>query len=168
MRRSRLTREDSIGVYAVGNLVYVTAADGLWVVDTTDASEPQLVSHVDTTSNSWDVVVSGTTAYVGHGGGALTTFDVSDPSNPQPLGHVFIGDWSNPVDFQLIGDRLYSAVSCCLSVFDVTDLYNPAPLASAPLTAGSGVANQIHREGGYVYVTTRWQGLLNYSMTCAD
>ncbi len=120
------------GVFAVPPLVYVTSADGLRILDAQDGANPQLVAHTAVTSNSWEVLVSGTTAYVGHGGGDVTLFDVSAPAQPAQLGHVAIATaWSNPSDFQLMGDRLYMAAGK-FSVLDVSDPALPVELASYP------------------------------------
>ncbi|MHC4212422.1 MAG: hypothetical protein ACYSWP_03510 [Planctomycetota bacterium] len=71
-------------IVAVGDKVYVAGgASGLFTVDTTDLSSPELVDVCDTDGHAHDIAVSGYVLALADGPGGLKLFDISTPNLPQ-------------------------------------------------------------------------------------
>lgn len=70
------------------------------------------------------VYVCGSLAYVADGPGGLRVIDVSDPTQPEEVGHCVFPDWASSV---YISDSLayIAAGKAGLRVLDVDDPANP-------------------------------------------
>jgi hypothetical protein len=154
------------GLAVVGTTVYVASADGLWIIDASDPAQPALLAHEQSVGPSYEVLVSGGIAYVGHAHGTVTLFEVSTPSAPQELGSVELIDaWGDPQDFRLEGSRLYVAAwNNGFSVVDVSNTSAPEELGHAsPLTASYGIS--VEPGGQYAYIARDLGGVTTYDLT---
>jgi hypothetical protein len=111
----------------------------------------------------YDVAVQGSFAYVANAGGGLDVVDITDPANPQWVGHQDSPGISRRVavsgkSVYLISDRVVG-----LRVIDVWNPQEPVPMGNVTSVDDfQGVAVS----GGYVFVTEE-AGLQVYPMQCS-
>jgi len=86
------------------------------------------VGSVEVNYPSFVAAVSGSIAYLSNYG--VTLADVSDPSSPQLLGTVDLGDYVN--DVAVFGSIAYAAANAGLVVLDVSDPQAPSVLGTVP------------------------------------
>jgi hypothetical protein len=111
------------GVAVDGGYAYVAAGlTGLYVVDVSHLSTPQIVGHVDTPGNANAVRVAGGYAYIADGPGGLAIADVQDPAHPRLVGQVSTGDQT--VGLAVTGGRAYLAEGT--SGLEIADVGVPA------------------------------------------
>ncbi|HLX09823.1 MAG TPA: Ig-like domain-containing protein [Thermoanaerobaculia bacterium] len=119
-------------VEVAGTYAFVASgAAGLYVVDVTNLSEPQIVTDLPLPGNANDVRIAGTVAYVA-GGSAVLTVDVTDPSHPARLGNLPVqGD---AVRLAVSGNLVYVAdMAFGLRVIDVSNPAQPNEVGDLPL-----------------------------------
>jgi len=125
------------GVHLDGDRAFVTAADGVHIVDVRNPLAPQPVSVLETALPAAQMVISGNTLYIAsahpqlnqadcHSCSDITAYDITTPSSPQQLGTVVTqtaGGLSTPVPtrLDLAGNRLYVAGRNYISIIDVAD-----------------------------------------------
>lgn len=78
----------SRGLTLVSNYAYAAWHTGFWIVDISDKVKPQERHFFPTGHVALDVVVDGKYLYVAHALGGLRILDISEPSSPQPVGHL--------------------------------------------------------------------------------
>jgi hypothetical protein len=148
-----------------GNYAYVgNIAGRLSVIDVTDPSTPVAGGLLGTPDGVTDVVVSGDYAYLGMAPGLLVV-DVSDPLNPDSVGHwENIGGgatWGIAIagDYAFVGEDNYNQELHVLSILNPND---PSEITTVPIAdyvSGAAVA------GNYLYLAAQWTGLLVYDIT---
>lgn len=92
-------------------------------------------------------------AYQG-GGGALSVFDISNPTNPILLNtRSLIANWWSEMDID--GDRLYLSIEDFgISIFDIS---NPSPVLISRIGAGGG-PNGVVARGQLIFVAVGYAG----------
>jgi len=143
-------------IFVSGNRAYVTSyAGNLFIVDVTDAQNPQLLANYDTHGNSWDVRVVGSRAYVADGIGGLLIVDVGNAQAPAKLGAY--ATWS-AYDLVVDGSRAYVVGGLTgLQILDVGDPAHPKRLGGVP-SLGYTAAVQVVGNLAYIANTSIWNG----------
>jgi hypothetical protein len=144
---------DAIGVDAQGDYLYVAGgANGLYVMNIADKSQPIIVSSTDPGSGGPvnDVFVSGDYAYTARGTDGIVIFNVADPNEPIMIGSNLIGASSQNVKvhggYAYVGDD-----GSGLTIVDVHDPFNPVQVSALDL---AGAEDDVFVAGGYAYVGT--------------
>ena len=150
---------DATGVAVAGNYAYVGDSElGLWVIDVSDCTNPQLVGHLVPDPwwwGVWAVSVAGSHAYVAGGDMGLRVVDVSDSSNPTEVGFYDTPGYAKGV--AIAGGYAYVADwDEGLRVVDVSDPANPTEVGYYD-TPGQALGVAV--AGGYAYVADGDGGL---------
>jgi len=119
----------AIDIAVGGKHLYVVARDtahqyDLYVFDVNDPKSPTEVAVVRAPpeTRGWEAAAYGEGYVYVVGGGALSIYDVSEPSSPQLAGSAAAGS-GGPVEMETMNGRLYVLKSTGLSIADVS---NPA------------------------------------------
>lgn len=111
-----------------GNYAYLAGSNGLYIVDITDPTTPDLAGDYETPGPAHDVAVSGNYAYlsVWYGGeDGLYAVDVSDPQNPGFAGFYDM-PWGYVYSLFLVGDYAYIVDHFeNYEIIDISDPSNP-------------------------------------------
>ncbi len=130
---------------------------GLEIIDFTQPQTPVSISEVTTLTNSWDVELFGSYAYVADGAGGLAVINVSNTQAPIHLASL---ETSGSASDVVMGDNLL--VVCCgsagIDVFNLSDPANPALVGHANT---SGLATTADIGAGIVYVAD-WGSVRGY------
>ena len=135
-------------IFVSGSYAYVGAwGQGLWVIDISNAFEPQVVGYYNFGGIQNYVFVSGSYAYVASGD--LRVIDVSDPTNPYEV--RYYGTPGNAMG--VFVSSPYAYVACGDGGLRVLDISNPAN----PQEVGHHdvYASGIFVSGSYAYVVER-------------
>ncbi len=153
------------GVDLQGGLAFTAVSRGtpfasrgsLDIVDISNPASMSLVGQVPGRS-VFDVLVSGTTAYLATGGGGLRLYDVNNPTAPAAQGFLTVSGGS-VLSVALNGSVAYLAAgNAGLRVVDVS---NPAaPAALGNLAALGGFATRVVYQSGRAYVSVQDVGLV--------
>ncbi len=149
------------GAAMAENIIYACRHDqGLEVVNIAFPLLPVTAAAVTSLVNAWDVVLSGSYAYVADGAGGLAVVDIADPWQPVHLTSVPTS--GSAVDVAVSGTI---AVVCTGSAgIDIFDLADPA----APVLLGtantSGLAITAAIAGNLVYVAD-WDDVETFDIT---
>jgi len=138
----------------VGNLAYVADGEGgLVVLDISNPASPRRVGERTTSHDATSVFVSGDKAYLAEsywlegesrGAGALEIMDVSNPSNPTPMGYYPIESSARSVF--AVGDVAY-VCGDAIELLDISDPVNPLPMS----TYGIGGRGFLSGDRAYLY-----------------
>ena len=154
--------EVAMDIVTAGDIAYVANGEGgLCVVDISDPSSPEILSHKDTLGTSYELVVDGDYLYLADDSNGLVILDVTDPSLVTlvatfktgislALGVVVEGNYAYVVDW-----------NNGIVVVDITD---PTTPIFAGLLAKSG-ATDAYVDGNYLYVTDVNNGLSVVNIT---
>jgi hypothetical protein len=135
-----------------GSYAYVVSsgsfnyAAGLYVVDISTPSDPQIIGWVDTGGTANGVTVSGSYAYLADGENGLQVIDISTPSNPYVIGSVGLDGYAMSV--AVSGSYAYVSADG-LQVIDISTPSNPQVIGSVDT---GGAANSVAVLGDYAYV----------------
>jgi hypothetical protein len=107
-----------------------------------------------------DVVIRGDYAFAAHYTG-LKIIDISDPANLAIVSSA--GNFYNSVDIS--GDLVFlgKGLEGGIDVFDISDVYNPAPVFSIPNEGGWAWDIKFHDD--FIYLATDFAGLFMYEMS---
>ncbi len=135
--------------------VYATTRNaGLAIVDARRPGKLKLAGWVPSNNPRWDwwvrVDVAGNTAYCT--GMDFTVLDISDPARPRVVKRM--EGWVS-WDVAVAGDRLYVAGQGGIRVFDITNPWEPAPLAEFDLDRVLSEPTRIQAHDGRVYAMGR-------------
>lgn len=112
--------------------VLVAAGAGVSVLDVADPANPTLLGSIDLPGNEDEVVLAGSTAYVGAGGSGLHLVDVTNPAGPGLLGTFSGGGELH--DLAVHGDVVYGAFGDAgLRLVDVSSPAAPAALGTVDI-----------------------------------
>ncbi len=153
------------GVAVDGDYVYlvdyqrgpVTVDGGLYVIDVTDPTDPQITgSHLMSSPASLDVAVAGDYAYVAAAHLGLQVFSIADPAAPALVGGYSDGNY--PLRVAVFGDYAYVGDSNTgLDIVDVTtDPENPSLVGTCAIP---GNARGVYLTGDYAFVAGEDAGL---------
>jgi hypothetical protein len=137
------------GVYAVGNLVYVTTvADGFYVFDITNPGNPVQVGHRTIGGNPliWDSDCEGDFAYLAASGSGLRVIDFSNPADP-----IIAGTFGGMTTGLCVRDTLVYVASSSLG-FRILNVKNPASITLAGSCTLAGYPARVTVAGNYAYV----------------
>jgi len=132
-------------------VAYVTAReDGLFIIDVRRPESPVLLCHYDTIELATGIALSGDVAFVACRTAGVELVDISEPKRPVHLSTVRTGEAQSVVARNGI---LYAGVwgSRELVICDVTNPYEPAVIAKAPL---DGNGDGVTLRGDYCFVAT--------------
>ncbi|MFC2160732.1 carboxypeptidase regulatory-like domain-containing protein [Acidobacteriota bacterium] len=145
----------------VGNYAYVAAgADGLFVVDLTDAENPVIAGSNDSPYLARGVVVTGNYAYVtDHINQGLRVFDISTPSNPIEVETAFLLYPGRTRGIVLSGNYIYVTASVWMDqgergvrIIDITVPDAPVQVEFYGIERGLGWPEV---SGDFLFIPTR-------------
>jgi parallel beta-helix repeat protein len=145
-----------VGVDVSGDYAYVAMSyPGLWIVDVSDPANPMHVGTFhDPDSNSLDVTVKGSLAYLADGGN-FRILDVSDPTQPAELGST--GYFSN---YEVAVQNDVAFIAAGIEGIMAVDVSNP----DQPVQLGNfdtmGYTTGIATDDSYVYAGDGTNGVL--------
>lgn len=151
---------DAQRVFAVGDYVYVTRADGIndfSIINVADDSAPTFASGLNLTGQPKDVYVSGNYAYVAstEDTGELQIIDVSDSASPTQVASYDANGTADANAIWVSGNYAYIVRGTSnrdeLIVVDITDPLSPTLAGSLNLGA---TAYDIRVDGNYAYIAS--------------
>jgi hypothetical protein len=162
---ARLRGSVIVGDYALRpsvrlNIVYLNALNG-----------PELRGEYRGITNPTSIDAVGRTAYVGTNRGELVVLDVTNPEQPQPLGHITMTLGVKAVDaegsmvYLFGGETTYRDSGDVLTVCDVRDPAAPRVVSQLELPRPDRIAQSLWADyqimfiNGYVYMFTPKAGL---------
>ena len=135
-----------------GSVASIATGSSLRVLDISDPAKPAQINAVqlpaiDTAiDGNTLVVLSDHTDQNGDRYSTLSTFDLTDPQDPIPLGSL---DHCNSAALAVSGGRAYVEGSCGLHVIDIADPTVPARVAS---TSGGLIYDSLVVTGQFIYL----------------
>ncbi len=128
---------------------------GIRIIDVSDPTTPNEVSHYSPSRYTFNVYVSGNYAYVASSPRGLVMIDVSDPANPQEVSHYSMPDFANSIDVS--GNYVYLADgNAGLRIIDVSYPTNPNEVGHIET---KDFAFDVQVSGNYAYVADGDSGL---------
>ena len=142
-------------VDARGDYAYHGEGMGLTVLNVSDPTHPQRLSHLPLPQIVYGIKVSGHYAYVADGDAGLYIVDISDPVNPAEVSHLDTPGWVYDVDVS--NNYVYAADGTGgLRIINVLDPANPVEIGTyVPPAPALG----IRVVGGYAYLANEVSGL---------
>ncbi len=139
------------GIDHANGLVYAAIHEaGLAIYSTDEAQNFTRIGTLTGLGNAYDVLVSGTTAYVADAQQGVVVVDVSNPAAPVRLGSVSLGAQAR--DLALNGTTLYVAAGAAgLAVVSVANPAAPTVLATVDTP---GTASGVAFDSGRAYIAT--------------
>ncbi|MCW4004784.1 MAG: hypothetical protein NWE95_12825 [Candidatus Bathyarchaeota archaeon] len=121
---------DVEGITISNGIAYVAdGVGGLYLVDISHPTNPNIISKCTTTGYAEKVAVSGRFAYLADGPSGLRVIDVSDPTHPREVGSAYILDYA--FDVAVAGNYVYVAAGGAgLLVADVSAPTHPSEISS--------------------------------------
>lgn len=104
----------------------ISTTDGFRVINVVDPQSPRQIASLPTREFTWDVCVSGTTAYLAMGDSGVVAVGLANPNTPVVLNKTQVVGRSRYVS--CYGDSVY-VVASGLRVLDVTDPEHPREVA---------------------------------------
>ncbi len=168
--------EDSIRKFLIeGTTTYITTNDELQILDFSDPANPILLGTHAILRPPNQMLLDGTNLYFAQGGlnGLLSSYDVSDPTNPTPIVESSLSGYSNAIDVK--GQYAYiswlggesPAVSgeydLGFKIIDISDPKNPTLLSYFEDRDLSCEALTVI--GNTLYCANRWGGISIYDVT---
>jgi hypothetical protein len=151
-------------IFVIGERAYIASSNavipGLFILDIEDKDAPVRLSNTGTgVGLPWHIDVVGSYAYVGHWGGSVVIFDISDPENP-----TIEGMHPEGFDVQVVENRMYIVergieVGDGLRIVDVSDPSAPVDLGGVDLAHAQGL--DVVEPYAYVAVEGYQQGGLH-------
>ncbi len=141
--------DDTLGLDVSGNYAYLaTYMGGLVIVDISNPAAPAYSGKLDIASESWDVKVSGNTAFVANYGG-IRAVNITNKAAPALLSTLNLGNSPRKID--LVGTKLYAATA---TTMDIIDISNPAAMAllGSYTMGGGNEAFSVVVSGNYAFV----------------
>jgi hypothetical protein len=131
-------------------------ADGLFILNVTDKSNPVKLGEADLPSTSLDIKIQGNFAYLPVYTGGIRVVDITSPTAPSEVsGYVNTSSDANGV--AISGNYLYIAVHHAgLDVFDISTPPTPVFVSNVDL---NGYARKVEISGNYAYVACDLGGL---------
>jgi hypothetical protein len=146
-------------VYVSGNYAYITE-QGLSVIDITDPSHPEKISHIGSDTTYYiDIYVHEGFAYITESNRGLNIYNVQDPENPVFINNLYNGEWVWDVwgKDDLIFLPLDNPEWIHLRVLDISDPENITEVGS--LGDVSTDWEQLYVYGDYVLWTNTYSGV---------
>jgi hypothetical protein len=152
------TPPNSQDLAVVGDAAFVVnsnnAGDGMWSLDVSVPSQPQVLATHNTTNAAYGIDVQNDRAYVANSNGGLHVANVADPANPAPLGNLPLG--GNAFDVRTRDNVAYVAMfGGGLAAVDVT---TPSFMSVLDQEAW-GFLNALDVTGNYAWVADGQNGL---------
>jgi hypothetical protein len=138
-----------------GDLSFVVnsnnAGDGMWVLDNTYPTQPEVLDAFNTGGNPYGVEAVGNRVYVANGSAGLLVADVTDPAAPVTLGTLPLS--SQAFDVRIQGTTAYVATfGAGLAAIDVT---SPSFMSILDQEAGWGFLNAVAVTGHIAWVAAQ-------------
>ena len=145
---------DFYGVAVKGEYVYEAGPQGLYVISVADPTNPVEVACCSTSSNLWDVAVSGDYAYAVALDSNLLVFSISDPLHPAEVGRCSTQANGRLITVAVSGGYAYALGQGIvgLVVFSVVDPARPTEAGRCGQLEWGGIRLQV--AGDYVYAVT--------------
>lgn len=152
--------EDGVSVAVQGSTAYLGSVyNGLWIVDISDASNPQLRTNYRSAGGVLSVAAAGNAVYLVSFNG-LSILDVSNPGAPSLLASY--AAQSVPLAVSVYGNTAYLLCNNGLEILDVSDLAHPSRLSHynhpSPDFWNLGIKPPV-KEGHSLYLATNNAGL---------
>lgn len=141
--------DDTLGVDVSGSYAYLaTYMGGLVIVNVSNPAAPSYVGKLDLPNESWDVKVSGNTAFMANYGG-IRAVNITDKTAPALLSTLNVGNSPRKID--IVGTKLYAATA---TTMDIIDISNPAAMTLlGSYTLGGGAQGfGVVVSGNYAFV----------------
>lgn len=131
-----------------GSIAAVTAREfGLYLIDVSDKSKPELLCHYDTVELATGVALYADYAFVGCRQFGVEAIDISDPASPRHVGNIRAGE----VQSVFVSDGILYTGSwgeMQVNIIDVRDPASPKPLSVINL---SGRGDGVYVKDGVLY-----------------
>jgi hypothetical protein len=137
------------GLELDGDILYACRHNGgLELIDVSMPFAPVTLSELTSLTNSWDLALSGSYAFVADGVGGLAVVDIGDSNSPQHL--YSLPTSGSAVDVDLDGNlALVACGSAGVEIFDIGDPLNAFWVGNYN---SSGLAITLDATGGKVFV----------------
>ncbi|MHA1462718.1 MAG: hypothetical protein ACTSQ0_06595 [Candidatus Heimdallarchaeota archaeon] len=142
-------------VYVNNGFAYLLESGfGLRIVDVTDPANPVERGNITLAHGSEDIYANDEYVFVSHGGPGLSIVDVYYPDYPQlSLLYQEVGD---VYDAEMIGNTLYLACGSHLQIIDLSNPYEPEPIANYTRTTSFYYSLAVSEE--YIYAVSLGEG----------
>lgn len=111
-----------------GRTLFVASREyGVFLIDITDAENPEIISHIDTLELASGVDAVGNYIFIASRYYGIEIYDVTDPKNPKFCSSVKSNNESECIDCKVYGDYLYAGVWATrrIEIFDISDISRP-------------------------------------------
>lgn len=145
----------------IGNILYVAyRSQGLYVLDVTNLSDPQVITTRETLDRSTFVTVFGDRLYLSDRDW-LQIFDISNPENP-----IFLGSAEAPEEYhRLVAENNILYIAGYYAGLVILDMEDPANVTPISRTGADGFPLwAIAKKNNYVFVGGEGSGLRVYDV----
>ena len=120
---------------------------GLWVVDLSDPSSPQLSSRIYIPTNIYEIQISGNYLYLATGRHGMEVMDISTPSNPITVANYYGPENHDTSGVFISGTRAYVTYGDQIDIVDIS-----SPSAPVQMARYNGcLAEKVFARGNYAY-----------------
>ena len=149
---------DCHAVQVVDSIAYFGDGAYLEIMNISDPSNPVRLGLIEMPSLIWDVVVSGSYAYVADGDDGLRIIDISNLASPTETG--FLGTSTAGAAWDVAISGSYAYVAEGFDGLRIIDVSNPAaPTETGFFDSDSGYTWSVAVSGSYAYVANDTTGL---------
>ena len=152
----------AVGLAVAGSRALLANRDGFVVADISNPSVPSIIGGISTQTDSRNIVVDGSLAYLAQGRDGLGVFDIGNAQSPRLLKNFILGtNAAFAYDLTQRGTLLYVAGGAAGLI--IVDVANPAaPRVVVQTNAGNaadGGAQKVKVDGRIAYVANDYTGV---------
>jgi hypothetical protein len=140
----------SVKITGRDSLVFLSRGSQVAVINYADTANPRVLSYIEINGLVSRSVLVGDRLYIGSTGSDpkyIDVFDVTDPANPQRLGHL----QTRLLDIDVVDTLVYTVAKDSLRVLNFADPANPRQLGACQDTGYT-----LSACNGYAYIADRW------------
>ncbi len=142
-------------VYVNNGFAYlIESGFGLRIVDVTDPTNPVERGNITLPGGFEDIYANDEYVFVSHGGAGLSIIDVYYPDYPQLS--LLYQEVGNVYDAEMIGNTLYLATGGYLQIIDLSNPYEPEPIAN--YTRDTSFYYSLAVSEDYIYAVSLGEG----------
>ena len=100
-----------------GSILYTVTRNYLWIIDVSDPYHPRDLGKTEL-AGAVDIAISGKYAYLTSGNNTISTFDISDLTNPHIIGEIILPSYAGVLKSS--GSLLFALSGNGLHIFDIS------------------------------------------------
>ena len=131
-----------------GNICYLMTSSGLTTIDISNPLAPKLLGALSTPDAGWDVVISGSLAYMAAGTSGLRIINVANPATPVLLGSLPLSGTAKGVDLS----GTYAIIAAGAAGVAIANVANPATPQLLGTVATPGDARKVAAKGMAAFI----------------